>query len=80
MNTLKHCRSHFKWSVLRSFAVFAWVLQGESQLVAKDDNTEAGESNQDKNNKDKDNPMDKEDEKEKIHEQVDEVSACLWLC
>ncbi|GAA6099361.1 midasin isoform X1 [Tachysurus ichikawai] len=46
--------------------------QGESELVAKDDNTEAGESNKDKKNKDKDNPTDNEDEREKVHEQVDE--------
>ncbi|XP_053499982.1 midasin [Ictalurus furcatus] len=46
--------------------------QGASELVAKDDNTEAGESNKDKKNKDKDDAMDVEDEKEKIHEQVDE--------
>ncbi|KAM9495289.1 midasin [Clarias gariepinus] len=46
--------------------------QGESELVAKDDNTEAGESNKDKKNKDEDTPMDNKDEKEKIHEQVDE--------
>ncbi|KAF5899322.1 midasin-like, partial [Clarias magur] len=46
--------------------------QGESELVAKDDNTEAGNSNKDKKNKDEDNPMDNKDEKEKIHEQVDE--------
>ncbi|XP_062857908.1 midasin [Trichomycterus rosablanca] len=45
--------------------------QGESELVAKDDNTDAGESNKDKKNQDKDNPMDNE-EQEKIHEQVDE--------
>ncbi|XP_003200751.2 midasin [Danio rerio] len=44
--------------------------QGESELVAKDDNTDAGESNKDKN-QDKDLPKD-EEEKEKIHEQVDE--------
>ncbi|TSL47560.1 Midasin [Bagarius yarrelli] len=46
--------------------------QGASELVAKDDNTEAGESNKDKKNKDMDNLMDNKDEKEKIHEQVDE--------
>lgn len=46
--------------------------QGASELVAKDDNTEAGESSKDKKNKDKDDAMDIEDEKEKIHEQVDE--------
>uniref|UniRef100_A0A671LK38 Midasin n=1 Tax=Sinocyclocheilus anshuiensis TaxID=1608454 RepID=A0A671LK38_9TELE len=44
--------------------------QGESELVAKDDNTDAGESNKDKN-QDKDHPKD-EEEKEKIHEQLDE--------
>ncbi|KAF4092103.1 hypothetical protein AMELA_G00017110 [Ameiurus melas] len=46
--------------------------QGASELVAKDDNNEAGESDKDKKNKDKDDAMDIEDEKEKIHEQVDE--------
>lgn len=64
--------------MVRSFAVSVRITQGESELVAKDDNTEAGESNQDKKNKDKDNSMDNEDEKEKIHEQVDEVSMGLW--
>uniref|UniRef100_A0A8B9KTP9 Midasin n=1 Tax=Astyanax mexicanus TaxID=7994 RepID=A0A8B9KTP9_ASTMX len=49
----------------------AGMDQGESELVAKDDNTEAGESKKDEKNKDKDHPLDKE-EKEKIHEQVDE--------
>ncbi|KAK2883458.1 hypothetical protein Q8A67_017095 [Cirrhinus molitorella] len=44
--------------------------QGESELVAKDDNMDAGESNKDKN-QDKDQPKD-EEEKEKIHEQEDE--------
>lgn len=58
------------------FGTFVWILQGESELVAKDDNTEAGESNKDKKNQDKDNPMDNEEEREKIHEQVDEVSVC----
>ncbi len=46
---------------------------GESELVAKDDNMDAGESNKDKN-QDKDLPKD-EEEKEKIHEQLDEVSS-----
>uniref|UniRef100_A0A3B1J791 Midasin n=1 Tax=Astyanax mexicanus TaxID=7994 RepID=A0A3B1J791_ASTMX len=49
----------------------AGMDQGESELVAKDDNTDAGESKKDEKNKDKDHPLDKE-EKEKIHEQVDE--------
>ncbi|XP_042633620.1 midasin-like isoform X2 [Cyprinus carpio] len=44
--------------------------QGESELVAKDDNMDAGESKKDKS-QDKDHPQD-EEEKEKIHEQVDE--------
>lgn len=48
-------------------------------MVAKDDNAEAGESNQEKKNKDKGNPMDNEDEREKIHEQVDEVSFCRFV-
>lgn len=51
--------------------------QGESELVAKDDNTDAGESNKDKN-QDKDHPKD-EEEKEKIHEQLDEVSPLPFL-
>ncbi|XP_073672706.1 midasin [Garra rufa] len=44
--------------------------QGESELVAKDDNMDAGESNKDKN-QDKNQPKD-EEEKDKIHEQMDE--------
>ncbi|XP_016311670.1 midasin-like [Sinocyclocheilus anshuiensis] len=44
--------------------------QGESELVAKDDNMDAGESNKDKS-QDKDHSQD-EEEQEKIHEQVDE--------
>jgi len=51
--------------------------QGESELVAKDDNMDAGESKKDKN-QDKDHPKD-EEEKEKIHEQVDEVSLSPFL-
>lgn len=51
--------------------------QGESELVAKDDNMDAGESNKDKN-QDKNHPKD-EEEKEKIHEQVDEVSPSSFL-
>lgn len=51
--------------------------QGESELVAKDDNMDAGESNKDKN-QDKNHPKD-EEEKEKIHEQVDEVSPSPFL-
>ncbi|XP_051581140.1 midasin isoform X2 [Myxocyprinus asiaticus] len=43
--------------------------QGESELVAKDDNMDAGESNKDKKNQDKDHPK---DEEEKINEQLDE--------
>lgn len=42
-------------------------------MVAKDDNTEAGESKKDERKQDKDSPMDS-DEQEKIHKQVDEVS------
>lgn len=73
-------RSHFnRLDGIRRFSgAFVWILQGESELVAKDDNTEAGESNKDKKNKDKDNPTDNEDEREKVHEQVDEVSVC-WF-
>uniref|UniRef100_A0A8C1W377 Midasin n=1 Tax=Cyprinus carpio TaxID=7962 RepID=A0A8C1W377_CYPCA len=48
----------------------AGMDQGESELVAKDDNTDAGESNKDKN-QDKDH-LKEEEEKEKIHEQLDE--------
>ncbi|XP_030636974.1 midasin [Chanos chanos] len=46
--------------------------QGESELVAKDDNLDAGDSKKDEKNKDKDHPLDKEEEREKIHEQMDE--------
>lgn len=59
--------------------MFVWILQGESELVAKDDNTEAEESNKDKKNQDKDNPVDNEEVKEKIHEQVDEVSVFVGV-
>ncbi|XP_028296182.1 midasin isoform X2 [Gouania willdenowi] len=45
--------------------------QGESQLVAKDDNVDAAESNKDQKNQDEDKQMDEED-KEKINEQGDE--------
>ncbi|XP_053301822.1 midasin [Pleuronectes platessa] len=45
--------------------------QGESELVAKDDNLDAEEPNKDKKNQDKDEQM-VEEEKEKIHEQGDE--------
>uniref|UniRef100_A0A665VA47 Midasin n=1 Tax=Echeneis naucrates TaxID=173247 RepID=A0A665VA47_ECHNA len=45
--------------------------QGESELVAKDDNLDAADPNKDKKNQDKDQEMDIE-EKEKIHEQGDE--------
>ncbi|KAM9355690.1 midasin [Pholidichthys leucotaenia] len=45
--------------------------QGESELVAKDDNLDAAVSNKDKKNKDEDKQIDEED-KEKIHEQADE--------
>ncbi|XP_032398227.1 midasin [Etheostoma spectabile] len=45
--------------------------QGESELVAKDDNLDAADPNKDKNTQDKDEQMDVE-EKEKINEQGDE--------
>ncbi|XP_037836777.1 midasin isoform X2 [Kryptolebias marmoratus] len=45
--------------------------QGESELVAKDDNLDTVDSNEDKKKQDKDEQM-CEDEKEKIHEQGDE--------
>ncbi|GAA6218580.1 midasin [Lates japonicus] len=45
--------------------------QGESELVAKDDNLDAADSNKDKKNQDKEQQVDGE-EKEKIHEQGDE--------
>ncbi|CAB1342786.1 unnamed protein product [Coregonus sp. 'balchen'] len=46
--------------------------QGESELVAKDDNLDAADPNKDNKNKDdKDQELD-EEEKEKIHEQGDE--------
>ncbi|XP_044025553.1 midasin [Siniperca chuatsi] len=44
--------------------------QGESELVAKDDNLDAADPNKDKKNQDKDEWID--EEKEKIHEQGDE--------
>ncbi|XP_069561962.1 midasin [Brachyistius frenatus] len=45
--------------------------QGESELVAKDDSSEATDPNKDKKNQDRDEQKDDED-KEKIHEQGDE--------
>ncbi|KAK6297294.1 hypothetical protein J4Q44_G00318770 [Coregonus suidteri] len=45
--------------------------QGESELVAKDDNLDAADPNKDKNKDDQDQELDEED-KEKIHEQGDE--------
>ncbi|XP_059212052.1 midasin [Centropristis striata] len=45
--------------------------EGESELVAKDDNLDAADPNKDKKSQDKDEQMDVE-EKEKIHEQGDE--------
>ncbi|XP_029902559.1 midasin isoform X2 [Myripristis murdjan] len=45
--------------------------QGESELVAKDDNLDAAEPDKDKKNQDKDEQLDDE-EKEKIHEQGDQ--------
>ncbi|XP_065113160.1 midasin [Paramisgurnus dabryanus] len=48
----------------------AGMDQGESELVAKDDNTDAGDS-KDKKNEDKDDQKG-EEEKDKIHEQLDE--------
>ncbi|XP_058470371.1 midasin [Solea solea] len=45
--------------------------QGESELVAKDDNLESADPNKDKKNQDKDEHMD-EEQKEKINEQGDE--------
>lgn len=50
--------------------------QGESELVAKDDNLDAADPNKDKKTQDKDDQMDVE-EKEKINEQGDEV-ILLW--
>lgn len=48
------------------------LCQGESELVAKDDNLDAAEPDKDKKNQNKDEQMN-EEEKEKIHEQGDEV-------
>ncbi|XP_030578137.1 midasin [Archocentrus centrarchus] len=45
--------------------------QGDSELVAKDDNLDAADPKKDHKNQDKDQQIDKE-EKEKIHEQGDE--------
>ena len=47
--------------------------QGESELVAKDDNLDAADPNKEKKSQDKEEQMDVE-EKEKIHEQGDEVA------
>lgn len=47
--------------------------QGESELVAKDDNLDAADPNKDKKTEDKDQQMDAE-EKEKINEQGDQVT------
>lgn len=47
--------------------------QGESELVAKDDNLDAADPNKDKKTEDKDQQMDTE-EKEKINEQGDQVT------
>lgn len=47
--------------------------QGESELVAKDDNVDAADPNKDKKTEDKDQQMDSE-EKEKINEQGDQVT------
>lgn len=61
------------------------MTQGESELVAKDDNLDAADPNKDKKNQDKDEQMDTE-EKDKINEQGDEVitllhtSSCLCGC
>ncbi|XP_067097253.1 midasin [Osmerus mordax] len=45
--------------------------QGESEMVAKDDNLDAADPNKDQKNQDKDQSLEDE-EKEKIHEQGDE--------
>lgn len=73
MNT---CRTHpGLWSVLTSEHVSVCVTwsQGESELVAKDDNLDAADPNKDKKTEDKDQQMDSE-EKEKINEQGDQVT------
>ncbi|XP_076872534.1 midasin isoform X2 [Brachyhypopomus gauderio] len=46
--------------------------QRESELVAKDDNAEAGESDKDQKKRDKERAPDGEDQREEVHEQVDE--------
>lgn len=51
------------------------LSQAESQLVAKDDNLDAADPNQDKT-QDNDEQMDKE-EKSKINEQEDQVISFL---
>lgn len=48
------------------------LSQGESELVAKDDNLDAADPNEDKKTQDRDEEMD-EEEKEKINEQGDQV-------
>lgn len=48
-------------------------FQGESELVARDDNLDAADPDKDKKTEDKDQQMDTE-EKEKINEQGDQVT------
>lgn len=50
-----------------------WICQGESELVAKEDNLDSVDSNREKKNQDKDEQI-CEEETEKIHEQGDEVT------
>lgn len=47
--------------------------QGESELVAKDDNLDAADPDKDQKTQDRDEQMD-EEEKEKINEQGDQVN------
>lgn len=50
------------------------LLQGESELVAKEDNLDTADSNRDKKSQDQDEEQ-REEETEKIHEQGDEVTS-----
>lgn len=66
---LNHSDVAFVVSLLSDNTGFS---QGESELVAKDDNLDAADPNKDKKNQDKDEQINDE-EKEKVNEQGDEV-------
>lgn len=70
---------HHRWVVvLCPLNTCATWFQGESELVAKDDNLDAADPNKDEKTKDKDQQMDTE-EKEKINEQGDQVTFIALL-